>query len=208
MSHFDITIRGRASRKLTRNYRTTHETLNYAMKILEGEEWRDSSDEEDTTTGYRSLRNGPEPIVVHAATEAEQMDAVIAQLHKWQDSAQGELNFGILVRSRADVRRVTAALTSAGFDATVTRQATVAAEHDISVMTMHSAKGLEFTHVVLLGVNAQSMPQAFRLNGLAEAERDDVLQRERALLYVAASRARDALMITAVGEASELLPAE
>ncbi|WP_018296346.1 3'-5' exonuclease [Corynebacterium lubricantis] len=208
MSHFDITIRGRASRKLTRNYRTTHETLNYALKILEGEDWRDSSDEEDTTTGYRSLRNGPEPIVVHVATESEQMDAVISQLHSWQDAASGEANIGVLVRGRADVRKVTAALTSAGFDATDTRQATVAADHDVSVMTMHSAKGLEFTHVVLLGVNAKSMPQAFRLNGLAEAERDDVLQRERALLYVAASRARDALMITAVGEASELLPAE
>lgn len=36
----------------------------------------------------------------------------------------------------------------------------------------------------------------------------DMLQRERALLYVAASRARDALMITLSGEPSELLPAQ
>lgn len=58
-------------------------------------------------------------------------------------------------------------------------------------MTMHNAKGLEFTHVILLDVNAEA---------------DEALQRERALLYVAASRARDMLLVSVVGEASELLP--
>ncbi|MFG6302301.1 hypothetical protein ACGLFO_01820 [Corynebacterium hesseae] len=51
------------------------------------------------------------------------------------------------------------------------------------------------------------MPQRYLLKGLAPAEADEALQRERALLYVAASRARDVLVVSVVGgEASELLP--
>lgn len=44
------------------------------------------------------------------------------------------------------------------------------------------------------------------LKNLSEEDARSALQRERSLLYVAASRARDALVITTVGERSELLP--
>lgn len=43
------------------------------------------------------------------------------------------------------------------------------------------------------------MPQRYLLKGLAPAEADEALQRERALLYVAASRARDVLVVSVVG---------
>lgn len=62
--------------------------------------------------------------------------------------------------------------------------------------------------VIAHAKDAASMPQRYQLAGLGEAEAADVLQRERALLYGAASRARDALMITLSGEPSELLPAQ
>lgn len=50
------------------------------------------------------------------------------------------------------------------------------------------------------------MPLRFRLKNLSEEDARAALQRERSLLYVAASRARDALVIMTVGERSELLP--
>jgi len=161
---------------------------------------------------------------VPVTTEAEQVDAVIAQIAAWKkevaeraaENASGEggadtdavsaIHVGVLTRSKNQVRSLTTMLSAAGLDVTDSRQATVAAKHEIAVMTMHSAKGLEFTHVILLGADAATMPQQFRMRGLAEAEKEDILQRERALLYVAASRARDALMVTVLGEPSELLP--
>ncbi|WP_295803565.1 3'-5' exonuclease [uncultured Corynebacterium sp.] len=79
-------------------------------------------------------------------------------------------------------------------------------ERPVAVMTMHNAKGLEFTHVVLLDVSREALPQRYLMKGLAPAEDDEALQRERALLYVAASHARDVLVVSVVGEASELLP--
>ena len=71
-------------------------------------------------------------------------------------------------------------------------------------MTMHQAKGLEFTHVALLDVGDSVIPR--RVQGVPEAEVEDAMQRERALLYVASTRARDELLVSVVGEPSELLP--
>lgn len=73
-------------------------------------------------------------------------------------------------------------------------------------MTVHGAKGMAFTHVILMGVGKEFMPLRFRLKNLSEQDARAALQQERSLLYVAASRARDALVITTVGERSELLP--
>ncbi len=207
LSRFGISTRGRASRRLTLNYRTTRQNLAYAVAILAGEQWRDSEDEEDTTLGYRSARRGPAPIIAHARDSSEEITLAIDQIREWLAESP-DAHIGVLTRTNFPVKQIVAQLREEGLAAVETRQATAAADADVSVMTMHNAKGLEFTHVVLLGVSAAAVPQRYQLAGLGEAEAADVLQRERALLYVAASRARDALMVTLSGEPSELLPAQ
>lgn len=79
-------------------------------------------------------------------------------------------------------------------------------KNEVSVMTMHNAKGMEFTNVILADVSSNNMPKILGFNALAESEQNDALQHERALLYVAASRARNQLVITMVGTPSGLLP--
>lgn len=103
--------------------------------------------------------------------------------------------------------RVVAGLADHGIDAVQTKNAELASHEQVSVMTMHGAKGMEFTHVILMGVGKDIMPVRYRLKHLSEADARAALQRERSLLYVAASRARDELVITTVGDRSELLPA-
>jgi superfamily I DNA/RNA helicase/mRNA-degrading endonuclease RelE of RelBE toxin-antitoxin system len=215
LSHYGIVTKGRASRRLTRNYRTTAETLRYALNILNGVEWKDAEDSTDKTSGTRSLRHGPAPLLVPVDTDAEQLNAIVIQIDSWKqevaeraadNDVESKIHVGVLARSKNQARSLTTMLSAADLDVTDSRQATVAADHEVAVMTMHSAKGLEFTHVILLGVDAATMPQQFRMRGLAVAEKEDILQRERALLYVAASRARDALMVTFLGQPSQILP--
>ncbi|WP_139738634.1 UvrD-helicase domain-containing protein [Actinomyces wuliandei] len=73
------------------------------------------------------------------------------------------------------------------------------------VMTMHRAKGLEFRKVLLFDVSADAIPRSLQDQQYSQADHDDALLRERSLLYVAATRARDQLAISWSGQASPLL---
>ena len=76
----------------------------------------------------------------------------------------------------------------------------------VRLATMHRVKGLEFPVMVLAGINARYMP--LQLN----PKDDDPIAaanhefRERSLLFVAATRARDMLVVTNWGTPSPFLP--
>src|SRR5690606_18388152 len=81
-----------------------------------------------------------------------------------------------------------------------------AGEATVLVGIMHLAKGLEFRMVVLMACDEDVLPLAERVEQVADAfELDEVLATERQLLYVAATRARDRLVVSAVAPGSELL---
>jgi superfamily I DNA/RNA helicase len=63
-------------------------------------------------------------------------------------------------------------------------------------MTMHRANGTEFSKVLLFGVNQGAIPRPLRDEQYAEDAWADALLRERSLLYVAATRARDELAVS------------
>ena len=70
---------------------------------------------------------------------------------------------------------------------------------------MHRMKGLEFSRVILAGVQLGTVPSP-PPTGLDEISELAHQQKERCLLYVAATRARDELAIVGYGEKSPLLP--
>lgn len=208
LSRFGISTRGRASSRLTLNYRTTKENLEYALQILVGEEglsYLDAEGETDSVAGYRSARTGPRPYLVRVGSEDQEFDVAEHFISRWMDSDR-DVHIGVMCRTRGQISRVVSGLADKGIDAVATRNAERASHEQVSVMTMHGAKGMEFTHVLLMGVGKELMPLRFRLKDLSEEDAREALQRERSLLYVAASRARDELVITATGEPSELLP--
>jgi bifunctional UDP-N-acetylglucosamine pyrophosphorylase / glucosamine-1-phosphate N-acetyltransferase len=76
----------------------------------------------------------------------------------------------------------------------------------ISIGTMHFAKGLEFKAVAVMACDEEVLPSAARLAEVSdEMELDDVYATERQLFYVAATRARDWLLVTGVAPGSEFL---
>ena len=72
-------------------------------------------------------------------------------------------------------------------------------------MTMHRAKGTEFSKVLLFDVSKDSIPAALKDQQYSEDAYADALLRERSLLYVAATRARDELAVTYRGAPSSLV---
>ena len=60
----------------------------------------------------------------------------------------------------------------------------------ITLMTIHAAKGLEFSNVFIVGVEEELLPSAMSMSSAAEIEE------ERRLLYVALTRAKNFCMMT------------
>ncbi|WP_284981232.1 3'-5' exonuclease [Arthrobacter sp. efr-133-TYG-118] len=202
LSRFGIGIVGR-SRRLTLNYRTTQQNLAYAVALLKGVPVTDIEGSEESINGYTSSRIGPPPQEQGAASYVEELDNLSNTLRDWQDEGVPLETVGILVRANFQIGKVITGLNERGLEARIAGSA--AAGGAPSVMTMHRSKGMEFTRVVLFGMSDQSMPAAYQLKNLAPAEQADALLRERSLLYVAATRARDGLVVSWSGKPSELL---
>ena len=69
-------------------------------------------------------------------------------------------------------------------------------ENTLTLMTLHSAKGLEFDVVFLAGLDEGIFPHSRSVNGLSGKSIDSELEEERRLMYVGVTRARKRLFIT------------
>jgi superfamily I DNA/RNA helicase len=71
---------------------------------------------------------------------------------------------------------------------------------------MHRAKGLEFKAVAVVGCDYDLLPLAHVLREQADdADRDEQIEQERQLLYVAATRARERLLLSHTGKPTRFL---
>lgn len=71
---------------------------------------------------------------------------------------------------------------------------------------MHLAKGLEFRAVAVMACDDEVVPLQSRIQEIADdADLKEVYDTERHLLYVACTRARDHLLVTATEPASEFI---
>ncbi|WP_019871838.1 UvrD-helicase domain-containing protein [Salinispora oceanensis] len=191
LGRYGIAIVGR-SQRLTLNYRTTAQNLRYAMAILEGSQYVDLQDELEGT-GYRSARSGPAPIGVVADSLADELHAIVRHIRKWLEAGDAPETVAVLVQDRFHRDRVVTALTEQGVNAR-------AIDRDrpppgrVPILTMHRAKGTEFSKVVLAASNP-ALAALERLAMLDPTERADAELRSRSLRYVAATRARDELVV-------------
>ncbi|ONH25537.1 UvrD-helicase domain-containing protein [Pseudofrankia asymbiotica] len=224
LSRYGIHIRGR-SRRLTLNYRTTAQNLRFAVGILADTPVTDLDDETDSVAGYRSAMNGPAPALHPCSGLTEELDAAADTLRAWlipptknaDDSARAAKrdgkalavepgSLGILTRSAAQRDTVAQGLRDRGIPVQVVATQDPGRADAPRLMTMHRAKGLEFSRVILFGVDRNAVPSAQALADETPDERADRETRERFLLYVAASRARDALVVLWTGAPSPFLP--
>ena len=114
--------------------------------------------------------------------------------------------FGVFVRSAAQVARAEAAVKQAGLLFKVLDEHVETTTGHVSISTMHLAKGLEFRAVVVMACDDEVVPLQERIEMVGDdADLQEVYNTERHLLYVACTRARDQLLVTTVAPASEFL---
>ena len=199
-----IDVRGR-SFTLRVNYRTSHQIRLAADRLLPPS-IRDVDGLEDDRTATVSVFNGPPPQVLTAATEVEEAEKVAAFIQAARADGIEPATIGLFVRSRNELPRARAAAAKAGIEATELTGRSDGEIGRIALGTMHFAKGLEFRAVAVMACDEPVIPAQQRIADVSdEMELDEVYATERQLLYVAATRARDRLLISGVRPASEFL---
>jgi mRNA-degrading endonuclease RelE of RelBE toxin-antitoxin system len=206
LSHCGIDIVGR-SRRLRVNYRTTEETRKWAVRLLEGRVIDDLDGAEDSSLGYTSLMHGPDPEIVCAPdfqTECRDLTEYVKRLLE-EGAAEGSIC--IVARTRDLVAQYEGAMKVEGIR-TYPIKSDSSDKRDtpgVRMATMHRVKGLEFDYVLIAGVNDGIVPLDAAMTNNSPFEREESETRERALLYVAATRAKKSLRISAHGTPSPFL---
>ena len=199
-----VEIRGR-SRTLRINYRTSHQIRARADRLL-GPEIADVDGNVELRKGTLSAFNGPEPRIDVAASEVAEA-AVVADWLKARAADGIRANeMGVFVRSEDQIARARRAVELAGLTFEVLDERADVTSGSVAVGTMHLAKGLEFRAVVVMACDDGIVPLQERIEAAADdSDLEEVYNTERHLLYVACTRARDHLLLTAVSPASEFL---
>ena len=196
-----IDIRGRSSR-LKVNYRTTDETRQVAVSVLEGVSVDDLDGGEDTQAYYHSLMHGPSPSIRSFASMTEQVQQVIEDLLANDLAAD---NCCVIARTRKELVEIQAEFVNRGQRChMLDRDSTPTPDGAINLATMHRVKGLEFDAVFILSANKGLVPLDFVVNQAADlVARRQKENEERALIYVSLTRARKLAFVYGYGQMSE-----
>lgn len=209
LSHCGINIRGRG-RKLRVNYRTTEETRRWAINLLKGHQFDDLDDGVDDQAGYRSLMHGPRPLIKTHETFAEEIKSISSKILALAKEDVKDIDICLVARTHDLLGQYEGALRSLDIE-TFRVHRNVADQRKVPgvrLATMHRVKGLEFEHVIIAGVNEGVVPLPQAIMNENEHEKAESEVRERSLLYVAATRAKQSVMIGAFGIPSEFIKQE
>ena len=199
-----VDIRGR-SRTLRINYRTSHQLRQQADRLL-GPQTTDVDGNSDNRNDTISVFNGPPPVIRTFKTEVEEINAVGAWLAEQSKAGVLPHEFGVFVRSAAQLDRAQSAVKVSGLTFKILDEHVETSSGYVSISTMHLAKGLEFRAVVVMACDDEVIPLQERIETVGDdADLQEVYDTERHLLYVACTRARDQLLVTGVDPKSEFL---
>lgn len=199
-----VDVRGRA-RTLHVNYRTSHQIRMQADRLL-APEVADVDGNTEDRCGTVSVFNGPVPLMQTFDIPDAEIEAVAAWLVKRSKDGIAPHEIGVFVRSEAELPRARAAVTNAALPFRVLDDHVETTSGQVSVCTMHLAKGLEFRAVAVMACDDEVIPLQARIESVVdESDLEEVYNTERHLLYVACTRARDHLLVSSVKPASEFL---
>lgn len=201
-----IDVTGRSTR-LKISYRTTAEILRWSLKLLGEGPIDDMNGGVETLAGYRAEVHGEEPMLNGYPNQPAELEALVATVRRWLDHGVMPGHIGVAARSNILADQAVAKLKSCGIPA-ISLAKRQPGEDAVSVGTMHRMKGMEFRCVAVIGVSDHLMPPQSAITAEDEdpvAHQQD-LQRERCVLFVACTRAREELAVSWHGSPSRFLP--
>lgn len=199
-----INVRGNRSKRLRINYRTTEEIKRFAISLVRGIQYDDFDGSSETMDGYLSLFHGVRPTYDIFKTKQDEVESIMSKIKELQKGRTDYSDMVIACRQKDELKEIKKFLHLQRlpyFD--ILDQ--IGQKDGIHLSTFHSLKGLEFKVVFLADVNnrtAPFLPVSFQ--DMDESEQTEFMQSERALLYVAITRAISQVFISGTGVKSEL----
>ena len=187
--HESLNMQGRST-ILRRNHRTTQEIMDAIGPLLADDERADPA-----TRDTESVRHGPRP-ECRFGTNADAVD-IVQLWFKQVIAEEPDLDMAhaaVLCPTNHDCKHVARGLAASGLSARYMKQESVDLRYDgVKVMTMHTAKGLQFPIVAVVGLEEGKLPFADVSN---PGQREDT-DRWRRVFFVACSRAMRRLLVVA-----------
>ena len=203
-----ISVTGRSSR-LRINYRSTEEILSWSTRLLADVRFEDLGGEgHDSLAGYRSLLHGKRPHVAGFPNEHDEVTALVTRVREWLDQGVRPSEIAVCARFNLLLDKVDDRLSAAGIPTVRVKDQPGQNVDGVRLATMHAMKGLEFRCVAVIGVTARAIPFPKEITP-AEVDRiqhESDMLRERCVLFVACTRAREALHVSWSGTPSPFLP--
>lgn len=206
LSKCGIRIDGR-SHLLTVNYRTTEEIRRYAYMFLQGLTF-DNLDL-GTISGDHciSLTRGDYPQVLHFDDKDCEINFVADKIRELERQGVPLEDICIVARKNQFVDAYASKLNELDIKNYRIRRSRTDDRGlpGVRLATMHRVKGLEFPYLFLVAINKGDMPPSSVIEGEDDLLREEAINREKCLFYVALTRAQKAAFITSFGEKSEFL---
>jgi len=184
LSSVGINARGRTT-ILKTNYRNTREILQFAYNFM-GEFLKGKDADEDHVPLVRpeaAGNSGPKPTFLLYRSLEQEIDSVVAVVQRWADEGILFGDMCVIFPEKWFGDRLYRLFKQKMLP--YTSKETFDPDSDqVSILTRHSSKGLEYSHVILVGVGCLK-------------EGDDDLVKESKLLYVGMTRAKQQLVVTA-----------
>lgn len=205
-SSVGINVRGKRSRRLKVNYRTTEEIKRQAVSVVKGCAYDNFDGEAEKLDGYVSLMHGPQPEYNVYPSPQEEQNAVLKFIKECHEGGISYKDIAIANPRRDGLRDFQSSLHISGMPYKNLENSDGGDIDGIVLSTMHNMKGLEFKVVIITGINHNSFPsKPYNWNGMDKREQTNHMMNQRSLMYVAITRAMQKVLITGVGEKSELL---
>jgi len=205
-SKVGISVRGKRSRRLRINYRTTEEIKKLAVSVIQDCHYDNFDGAEEERSGYISLFHGIKPNYSTFKTKDEEIDYVTNQVEQLIELGYKPQEIAICSRTKDGLKDFRNKLHSLDIPYTDRTSTITGSSSSVNLLTLHKTKGLEFKHVFLVDVNNRTIPKLpFDLHEYSKTEQDEYLRREKSLVYVALSRAILQVWISGTGSASQLI---
>jgi len=197
-----IDIRGR-SKMLDNTHRSTREIVRLASSLQRHDPIALSKDEEFIPAALPT-KSGPLPVLFTPGDPDSELNLISKLVRELRRNAPKH-TIGVIARSHHRIREIDQCLRRVGIDPeSVLRDEGNVLSPGVKLTTYHSAKGLEFDHVLVTGLSEGVLPDQEPPDS-AEEDLKEWLAVERRLLYVAMTRAKTSLILIAPSPQSRFI---